>query len=168
MVSRSMAMLTGNPAGRVASVVANYFPNLGKLAAAQLFPLSNFNPGGIACLANTPGTTGNWHRAFVTGNSAADLETFHSRETSVEWRMNSSFDGPLNFTAGLFYYNRNNYNQPYQVVFNGGDYFDIFFGGGTAGRCFARQQPVMCRRPLLLSERSDAFEFEGGVLRCDV
>ena len=137
--------LTGN-AGRVASTLANYFPNFGVAGQAQLFPLSNFNPGGIAYLPNTPGTAGNGIRALVTGNSAADLETFHSRETSVEWRMNSSFDGPFNFTAGLFYYNRNNYHQPYQVVFNGGDYFDIFLGG-TAGAFFPGTNPVLAVDP---------------------
>jgi outer membrane receptor protein involved in Fe transport len=122
------AALAGNPAGRVANIIADYFPNFGTPGAAQLFPLSNFNPGGVALLPGTVGSAGGGISKFVTGNSAADLETFHGRETSTELRFTSNLDGPFNFTTGLFYYDRRNYNEPYQVTFNGGDYFGIFMG----------------------------------------
>ena len=112
----------------MANIVADYFPNYMQPGQAQLFPLSAFNPGGIALLPGKAGSAGGGIAKFVTGNSAADLETFHGRETSTEWRFTSNLDGPFNFTAGLFYYNRRNYNEPYQVTFNGGDYFGIFMG----------------------------------------
>jgi outer membrane receptor protein involved in Fe transport len=127
------ALLTGNSATRVGNLIADYFPNNSTTGQAQLFPLSGFNPGGIALLPSTPGASGAGIRSFVTGNSADDEETFHGRETSVEWRFTSNLSGPFNFTAGAFYYDRRNYNEPYRVTFNGGDYWSLFEGAAFLG-----------------------------------
>ena len=131
------------PAGaaRAAALLANYFPGFGT-SAAQQFPLSSFQPGGLANPVLGAGIA-----KFVTGNSAADLYTSHYREDSIEWRFNSNFEGPFNFTAGLFYYDRNTYNNPYRVQFNGGDYFALFLGANFGALFPTGTQPIVAIEP---------------------
>ena len=67
--------------------------------------------------------------------SAYDEDSFSSREWTGEMRFQTAFDGPLNFSAGLFFMSFDSRNQ-YWVASNGLDWESMVLGafvGGAAG-----------------------------------
>jgi outer membrane receptor protein involved in Fe transport len=64
-------------------------------------------------------------------NSVYDEDWYSSREWTGEVRFQTAFDGPLNFSAGLFYMTFNGENQ-YWVAFTGGDWASTSIGALAA------------------------------------
>ena len=78
-------------------------------------------------------------------NSVYDEDWYSSRETTAELRFQTSFDGPLNFSAGAFYMTFNGENQ-YWVAFTGGDWASTTIGA-LAATFTPVPAPLMDRTP---------------------
>jgi iron complex outermembrane recepter protein len=108
--------------GRLAALQAMYPQTFAPAAGtAPLLPWSNPIPGGIA---NTATGIANYSSLA----QFRDREANESHENSGEVRFSTSFDGPLNFTMGGFYWERNTNIADYRVAFTGGDYAALFLG----------------------------------------
>ncbi|HWD29578.1 MAG TPA: TonB-dependent receptor [Rhizomicrobium sp.] len=86
---------------------------------------------GVGVLTNTP---------FF---AAYDEDDFASREWTGEMRFQTSFNGPLNFSAGVFWMSFDSRNQ-YWVASNGLDYESLVIGaiaGGATGTPLALASP---------------------------
>jgi outer membrane receptor protein involved in Fe transport len=70
--------------------------------------------------ANTPFTPGGYAPQYQVGGSnylqSMNLQDLHTRQVTEELRLQSSFDGPLNFNVGGIYIDLNRFNQTYVMV----------------------------------------------------
>ena len=87
--------------------------------------------------------------------SAYDEDQFSSREMTGEVRLATSFDGPLNFTAGAFWMSFDSRNQ-YWVASNGLDYESMIIGA------FAGDAT---KTPLMLASTSYDGEYRRGAVQ---
>ncbi|MEJ0028474.1 MAG: TonB-dependent receptor [Rhizomicrobium sp.] len=88
--------------------------------------------------------------------SAYDEDSFSSREWTGELRLQTAFEGPLNFTAGVFFMSFDSRNQ-YWVASNGLDWESMVvgaFAGGSAGNL-----------PLMLASTDYDGEYRRGAVQ---
>ncbi len=107
----------------VAPAALAAFPAAGALYADGLAPISDINAGNSGVVGGAVRS----RDAFLEGYDRSFAE---SQQYSVEVRLASSFDGPLNFLVAGYYLDFEN-ETDYYVVANGLDYFSVVGGAAT-------------------------------------
>ncbi|HEY7776171.1 MAG TPA: TonB-dependent receptor [Kineobactrum sp.] len=97
----------------------------GTLFADGLWPISAPSP-------NSTGSVGGFIDSFSEGLEAYDQSNQSSEQLSAELRLQSDFDGPLNFTVGGFWMDVDLDNQ-YWVFSSGFEYFAAVFPAAALG-----------------------------------